>query len=99
MKLIKSLIIILSDSLHASMPRRLKTSRLGAPVLRLVSYNRHPVVHPDPTVRRAAASVGQAEFIDETIRRSKSWLLKRQHVEGFWVAELEADTTLTSEYL
>ncbi|WP_447977770.1 squalene--hopene cyclase [Candidatus Nitrospira bockiana] len=99
MKLLKSLIIRLSDSLFASMPRRLKTSRLGAPVLRLVSHNPHPVVHPDPTIRRAAASVGHAEFIDEAIRRSKHWLLKRQHEAGFWVAELEADTTLTSEYL
>lgn len=99
MKLIKSLIIRLSDSLVASMPKRLKTSRLGAPVLRLVSHNPHPAVHPDPTVRRAAASIGQSEFIDEAIRRSKAWLFKRQHPQGFWVAELEADTTLTSEYL
>ena len=101
MKLLKSLMIRLSDSLLASMPGRLKVgSRLRAmPMLRLVSHNPHPVVHPDPTIRKPAASVGHSEFIDEAIRRSKSWLLKRQDAEGFWVAELEADTTLTSEYL
>jgi squalene-hopene/tetraprenyl-beta-curcumene cyclase len=34
------------------------------------------------------------------MRRSQTWLLARQNQqEGFWVAELEADVTLTSEYL
>jgi squalene-hopene/tetraprenyl-beta-curcumene cyclase len=56
-------------------------------------------VHPDPTIRRAAASVGHSEYTDEAIRRSRAWILKQQHEAGFWVAELEADTTLTSEYL
>jgi squalene-hopene/tetraprenyl-beta-curcumene cyclase len=38
--------------------------------------------------------------VDEAIRRSQHWLLGRQNPrEGFWVAELEADATLTSEYL
>lgn len=101
MKLLKSLIIRLSDSLLASMPQRLKvSSRLRSmPMLRLVSHNPHPVVQPDQTIRKPAASVGHSEFIDEGIRRSKAWLLKRQHADGFWVAELEADSTLTSEYL
>jgi squalene-hopene/tetraprenyl-beta-curcumene cyclase len=69
------------------------------PVLRLVSHNPHPVVHPDPTIRRASASVGHSEYTDEAIRRSRAWILRQQHEAGFWVAELEADTTLTSEYL
>ena len=93
MKLLKSLIIRLSDSLLASMPQRLKvSSRLRAmPMLRLVSHNPHPVMQPDPTIRKPTASVGHSEFIDEGIRRSKAWLLKRQHADGFWVAELEAE--------
>ncbi|HEX3204595.1 MAG TPA: squalene--hopene cyclase [Nitrospiraceae bacterium] len=101
MKLIKSLIIRLSDSFFASMPSRLKVGARfrSIPVLRLVSHNPHPVVHPDPTIRRASASVGHSEFTDEAIRRSRAWILKQQHGTGFWVAELEADTTLTSEYL
>ncbi|NJN36819.1 MAG: hypothetical protein HC794_06885 [Nitrospiraceae bacterium] len=52
---------------------------------------------------RFAAPAGhtatQPDAIDDAIRRSQSWFLSQQHAEGYWVAELEADTTLTSEYL
>lgn len=103
MKLIKSLITRLSDSLFASVPRRLKVGARfrSLPELRLVSHNPHAMTHSDSSVRRsAAAAVGHTESIDEAIRRIRTWLLKQQHPEeGFWVAELEADTTLTSEYL
>ncbi len=100
---IKSLITRLSDSLFASVPGRLK---LGSgtrllPPLRLVSHNPRPTVPAEPTTRRVVGgSMGQSESIDEAIRRSQAWFLGRQHpVEGFWVAELEADSTLTAEYL
>ncbi|MGH7231741.1 MAG: squalene--hopene cyclase, partial [Nitrospiraceae bacterium] len=103
MKLIRSLITRLSDSFFASVPRRLKVgARLrSSPTLRLVSHNPHPVHTVEPSIRRlAGVSVGHSELIDEAIRRSKAWFLERQDPEeGFWVAELEADTTLTSEYL
>jgi squalene-hopene/tetraprenyl-beta-curcumene cyclase len=33
------------------------------------------------------------------VERARRWLVDRQHPEGYWVAELEADTSLTSEYL
>jgi squalene-hopene/tetraprenyl-beta-curcumene cyclase len=102
MKLIKSLITRLSDSLFASVPDRLKAgarTRL-APVLRLVSYNRHPAAPVEPARRPVGSSHGQSEAIDEAMRRNQAWLLGRQNKrEGYWVAELEADTTLTSEYL
>ncbi len=97
---IKSLITRLSDSLFASVPGRLK---LGSgtrllPPLRLVSHNPRPTVPAEPTTRRVVGgSMGQSESIDEAIRRSQAWFLGRQHpVEGFWVAELEADSTLTA---
>ena len=103
MKLLRNLITRLSDSLFASVPDRLKVgSRTRfTPALRLVSHNLHPVAPPEQTTRRAIGpSAGQSEAIDEAIRRSQAWLLGRQHPEeGFWVADLEADTTLTSEYL
>lgn len=41
----------------------------------------------------------QGQSLDEAIRRSQRWLLDRQTEPGYWVHELEADTTLTSEYL
>jgi squalene-hopene/tetraprenyl-beta-curcumene cyclase len=103
MKLLKSLITRLSDSLFASVPGRSDgaSRRNAAPPLRVVSRNPHPAVIPEPTVRRpTGSSIGQSESVDEALRRSQAWLLARQHPqEGYWVAELEADTTLTSEYL
>ncbi|MEX2287800.1 MAG: terpene cyclase/mutase family protein [Planctomycetaceae bacterium] len=33
------------------------------------------------------------------IRATRDWLLERQHVEGYWVGELEGDTILESEYI
>lgn len=103
MKLIKSLITRLSDSLFASVPGRLKggSRANAAPPLRLVSHNPHPAVTPEPSTRRtASSSTGQSESVDEAVRRSQAWLMARQHPrDGYWVAELEADTTLTSEYL
>ncbi|MBI4401400.1 MAG: squalene--hopene cyclase [Nitrospirae bacterium] len=103
MKLLKSLITRLSDSLLASVPNRLRggPQTKPSPALRLVSHNPHPVAQPDSSTRRAVGhSIGQSESIDDAIHRSQTWLLERQHPqEGYWVAELEADTTLTSEYL
>ncbi len=103
MKLLKSLITRLSDSLFASVPGRFSgsSSKRSAPALRLVSHNPHPAAMSEAVTRRSAShAAGQPESIDDAIRRSQSWLLGRQHpLEGFWVAELEADATLTSEYL
>lgn len=36
---------------------------------------------------------------DEALERARAWLVARQHAEGFWVAELEADASITAEYL
>lgn len=103
MQLIKSLITRLSNSLFASGPGRLRggASAGTAASIRLVSHNPHAVAAPDQAGRRVAgSSMGQSESVDEAVRRSQSWFLSRQHPrEGYWVAELEADTTLTSEYL
>ena len=33
------------------------------------------------------------------IGRTRDWLLERQDAAGFWVAELEGDTILESEYI
>jgi squalene-hopene/tetraprenyl-beta-curcumene cyclase len=37
--------------------------------------------------------------LDSAIARAQTWLLEHQAVDGHWVGELEADTTITSEYL
>ncbi|MEE8494794.1 MAG: squalene--hopene cyclase [Nitrospirales bacterium] len=103
MSRIIELITRLSGTLLASVPSRLilSPSVRRLPLLRLVAHNFAPVVSHEVLGRRASGTaLGQSEAIDEAVRRSQSWLLGRQHpVEGYWMAELEADATLTSEYL
>lgn len=98
----KRLLARLSDRFFASVPDTVREKvEAYAPkaVLKIVSHNPHPVHPPDTSMRRMAHAASH-EAVDEAIRRSQQWILDRQHpVEGFWVAELEADTTLTSEYL
>ncbi|MGQ0810118.1 MAG: squalene--hopene cyclase [Nitrospiraceae bacterium] len=66
--------------------------------MRLVSDTSLSATGAD-TNRRAGAPFSHLDSLDEAMRRSQAWFLARQDAEGFWVAELEADTTLTSEYL
>ena len=102
MRLIKSLMNRLSDSVLLSVPNRLMAAS-GLPVLRLrlVSEKSTALPQAEGTSRRLSTHPGgQHEAIDEAIRKSQAWFLSKQDVsEGYWVAELEADTTLTSEYL
>ncbi|MGC1965723.1 MAG: hypothetical protein WA673_04640, partial [Candidatus Acidiferrales bacterium] len=47
------------------------------------------------TVRRR-----NVEFqVEQAIARSTEWLLSAQNQEGYWWGELEADTTLESDYI
>ncbi|MEE9522937.1 MAG: squalene--hopene cyclase [candidate division NC10 bacterium] len=39
------------------------------------------------------------QVLEEAIRRAQEYLLSLQHAEGYWLGELEADSTLTSEYI
>jgi squalene-hopene/tetraprenyl-beta-curcumene cyclase len=38
-------------------------------------------------------------LLDESLDRAASFLLDLQHEDGYWVGELEADTTLESDYI
>jgi squalene-hopene/tetraprenyl-beta-curcumene cyclase len=100
MRLIKSLMNRLSDSSLLSVPNRLMEASglaLAWPRPRSRSI---PMPQTDAPARRSMSHTGQLEAIDDAIRKSQSWFLARQdQTEGYWVAELEADTTLTSEYL
>jgi squalene-hopene cyclase len=103
MRLLKNLFNRLSDSLLVSVPSRIRAARefATAPVLRLVSNKTAVSISGDSMTKRALShSTGQLEALEEALRKSQAWFLARQDVsEGYWVAELEADTTLTSEYL
>ncbi|TAN53284.1 MAG: squalene--hopene cyclase [Methylococcaceae bacterium] len=47
-----------------------------------------------------AATLGaQASDLDLAIDHARNYLLSRQHAEGYWVFELEADCTIPSEYI
>lgn len=39
------------------------------------------------------------ERLVQAINRSQTYLVSQQHADGHWVGELEANTTLTSEYI
>jgi squalene-hopene/tetraprenyl-beta-curcumene cyclase len=39
------------------------------------------------------------ERLVQAINRSQAYLVSQQHADGYWVGELEANTTLTSEYI
>ena len=48
----------------------------------------------------ASAHLSNAESrIEQAIRRSVNWFLSAQTQEGYWWGELEADTTLESDYI
>ncbi|MCP9439791.1 MAG: squalene--hopene cyclase [Nitrospira sp.] len=105
MNLIRSLINRLSEGLLSTGPGKLShaVEPSQAPSLRLVSDKVTGLPSLEPATRRSSGHAGHAhtqpDMIDDAIRRSQAWFLNRQHVEGYWVAELEADTTLTSEYI
>jgi squalene-hopene/tetraprenyl-beta-curcumene cyclase len=103
MSIIRTFLDRLSDSLFVSVPEKIRLVRdlSHTPSLRLVSDKAASSSIADAHVRRASGQAGgHLDAIDDAIKRSQVWFLSRQNpTEGYWVAELEADTTLTSEYL
>ncbi len=103
MELIRTIWSRLSGGLFASVPRPLRrmAELSRTPVLRLVSDKSTGSTAGDLLSKRPGTQAGgQLDALEEALRRSQSWFLARQHTtEGYWVAELEADSTLTSEYL
>lgn len=102
MKLIKALFSRLSESLLSNVPGKLSPATEFSPASPLRLVLDKPTVLPslDSSIRRPVGhAVSQPDAIDDAIRRSQAWFLNQQQAEGYWVAELEADTTLTSEYL
>lgn len=42
---------------------------------------------------------GLSERLGAAIKKSQNWLFSKMHPEGYWCGELEADTTLQSDYI
>ncbi len=103
MKLIRTLLDRLSDGFFVSVSEKLELAPelSSVPPLRLVSDKPVLSTPVDTAARRSAShTVSQVDALDDAVRRSQAWLLSKQHPsEGYWVAELEADATLTAEYL
>ena len=103
MRLFRQLLLRLSDGFLANVPPVLKprSTRRRSPSLKLVSDNPNPTVSQETLPGRPWSSpVGHAEVIEESLQRGECWFLSQQNpLGGYWVEELEADTTLTSEYL
>lgn len=60
----------------------------------------YPMMPPEK--RKKIVSIPTGSFrkrLNHTINRSSDYLLKEQSEEGWWMGELEANTTLTSEYI
>lgn len=56
-------------------------------------------MNPRPIKSSRVATPQATAALDEAIRRGVEQMLSRQQPEGYWVHELEADATITSEYL
>ena len=78
---------------------RQQSAKKPGPSLKLVSHNLNPETSPEISNQRSGPP-GHMEGLGPALQKGEQWLLNRQDVErGFWVEELEADTTLTSEYI
>ena len=97
-----------SEKILSAAPERVQQQarQKAGRLLRLVGGNPNAFLSAQAAQRRhdSGQVPGQSvahkgDAIDEAIKRSQRWLLQRQAEAGYWVHELEADSTLTSEYL
>ncbi len=100
MKLLKQFIVRVTGNFFETVVPTLRQQRVKKmpPSLKLVSQNSHPL--PPDTSSQRNAHLGHMEVLETALQKGEQWLLGKQDSEqGFWVEELEANTTLTSEYL
>ena len=83
----------------APSPLQQRARRNADRLLRLVGGN--PNWEAPSSPRRSESSHGphQSPALHHAIRRGQQWLLSQQAEGGYWIHELEVDTTLTSEWL
>ncbi len=85
--------------MHAIGKVRGVVSEVAGALWRRVAPLPHPPVLISPPQPGPPREVTQAE-VEEALHRARVALLARQNrEEGYWVGELQADSTLTSEYL
>ena len=82
--------------------RRTKLDRDGAVAIDALSHGRADPAGTAalvPVLSGTHAPIAELPVIDDAIEKSAQWLLTRQNPEGWWCAELEADTTLESYFI
>jgi squalene-hopene/tetraprenyl-beta-curcumene cyclase len=103
MKRLFGLLTIWSEKILSAAPPNVqqRARRNANRLLRLVGGNPHAFLEPPVSPRRSDVSQApqQSTVLHDAIRRAQQWLLGRQRQAGYWVHELEVDTTLTAEYL
>ncbi|HWB49942.1 MAG TPA: squalene--hopene cyclase [Stellaceae bacterium] len=52
-----------------------------------------------PDTVAISSGVAKSAALDRAVARATTWLLSRQHEDGHWVFELEADATIPAEYV
>src|SRR5262249_30319867 len=59
----------------------------------------HRSWNPSDSLRPSRWAASQEEALDAALEHTRDWILSRQDEDGYWVAELEGDTILESEYI
>ncbi len=101
MRLLRQFIVrVTGNFFQAVVPKlRPQRTRKTLPSLKLVSHNLHPVASSDAHTQRSA-HIGHMDALESALQKGEQWVLSKENLDrGFWVEELEADTTLTSEYV
>ena len=57
------------------------------------------VLESDGHASHIAMGTRLPDTLESALERTRDWLLDRQDADGYWVAELEGDTILESEYI
>jgi squalene-hopene/tetraprenyl-beta-curcumene cyclase len=103
MKRLLGLLTSLSERILSATPPHVqqRARRNANRLLRLVGGNPNAFWEAPSFPRHPDSSQGlqPSAALYEAIRRGQQWLLNQQTEAGYWVHELEVDTTLTSEWL
>lgn len=70
----------------------------------MITKPRFKTAEPRPTTYTSRTEIAARDHdlhteVEEAVRRARSALLAQQHADGHWVYELEADCTISAEYI
>ena len=98
---------IMPENVRFGLPPEIVETIAAAPAMRRGDIDGR-ILRPDSTEYQISASAPQMRFgkIDDlgsrvavAVDAARKYLFSQQHEEGYWCGELEADTTLESDYI